>query len=804
MRAKESSASHAAWTVVLCAMLLMPVLPSMVQPIAVTVPITQPDFRMLPAAELAPIPDAPTPVLAPSVAPNPEKVAIEKGAVHIKGAGLIFEGIGWAGATVIGYLLIVAFLLSRLIASAWRVSRLQRRALPLEIGGAGDRVYSSDLVSVPVTTGVLRPRVLLPAYWARWPAGKLAAVLAHERAHIARRDPLTHWLAYVNRCVFWFHPLAWWLERKLSATAEQACDAAAVRAIGDRQRYAEVLLDMADAVRRHGGRVAWSGVGIDGAGRLGQRIDQVLQGREPRPLSRARKTSIAFGCVAAIFVAIACRQQVPAAAPLLPNPEMTANLAQRQADQKVYDSAKAMGAQQEADLDAAWKKNPEDLEKLRTLLSFYQTNGQQALGWNEMIAARRSHLLWLIEHHPESELLTQFGGSMPQHDPTGYAKAKALWLTQTAAPNATIAALSNAAYFFQTADKPVAEQLLLRLQAMDPGGPKPQVRGNVYYPSWTERMGTLYALTILGSNDDTFGNVPRSVSSEEARSQYAQSVRTKLDETKDAALLSATGSYLVRNAGQVKVDFDHAALGRSYLQRAVQLDPASRAGVVLKNLLANDRNNRLRQVLLAKQRDLVGGEIARKIGAGERLTPDDRKALTAVEYQATAAMTEADRFAYLPWLADSAYTQAEAQQHVQYVAGATASWERSKRYAQDLVTLAPKFKGDPHYGDAIFEGNVVLALHALREGDVKTSVKYMRDARQATSLSDEFQYGNLSLEQRLVNYLLKAGERESVADFLDQAARLNAFSRKRLLQDAADVRAGRMTMSYQSVFSGQN
>jgi hypothetical protein len=234
------------------------------------------------------------------------------------------------------------------------------------------------------------------------------------------------------------------------------------------------------------------------------------------------------------------------------------------------------------------------------------------------------------------------------------------------------------------------------------------------------------------------------------------------------------------------------------------LDPSSRAGVVLKNLLANDRNTRLRQVLLAKQRDLVGGEIARKIGAGERLTPDDRKALTAVEYQATTAMTEADRFAYLPWLADNSYMAAEYRDHIHDATGASATWQRSKKYAQDLLALAPKFKGEPHYGDAIFEGNVVLALHALREGDVKTSVKYMRDARQATNLSDDFQYGGLSLEQRLVNYLLKAGERESVADFLDQAARLNAFSRKRLLQDAADVRVGRMTMSYQSVFSGQN
>ena len=313
---------------------------------------------MLPDAAITSMPDAPDVALTGASA-LPEKGA-EKGAVLQKGAVLLFPAVNWAGVVVFGYLLIVAILLGRLIASAWRVSRLERRALPLEIEGAGARVYSSDLVSVPVTTGVLRPRVLLPACWASWPAEKLAAVLAHERAHILRRDPLTHWLAYVNRCVFWFHPLAWWLERKLGATAEQACDAAAVRAIGDRQRYAKVLLDMADAVRRHGGRVAWSGVGIDGAGQLGQRIDQVLQGGDPGRLSRARKAAIAFGCAAAIFIVIACRQQL-AATPLKEDPEVTAHYAEQKANTQLYDSAKAMTAQQAAELDAAVKKNPEDL-----------------------------------------------------------------------------------------------------------------------------------------------------------------------------------------------------------------------------------------------------------------------------------------------------------------------------------------------------------------------------------------------------------------------------------------------------------
>ena len=67
-------------------------------------------------------------------------------------------------------------------------------------------------------------------------------MVAHERTHIRRRDPLIALAARVNRCVFWFHPLAWWLERKLASAAEFACDETASRACGAPAEYAQVLV----------------------------------------------------------------------------------------------------------------------------------------------------------------------------------------------------------------------------------------------------------------------------------------------------------------------------------------------------------------------------------------------------------------------------------------------------------------------------------------------------------------------------------------------------------------------------------
>ena len=74
---------------------------------------------------------------------------------------------------------------------------------------------------------------------------------------VRRRDSLVALLAAVNRSIFWFHPLAWWMECKLSLLAEQACDEALrLRRLGaDRDRYARLLIEMAGAVEAARGRV---------------------------------------------------------------------------------------------------------------------------------------------------------------------------------------------------------------------------------------------------------------------------------------------------------------------------------------------------------------------------------------------------------------------------------------------------------------------------------------------------------------------------------------------------------------------
>src|SRR2546428_2360263 len=115
--------------------------------------------------------------------------------------------------------------------------------------------------------------------------------------------------------------------------------------------------------------------------------------------------------------------------------------------------------------------------------------------------------------------------------------------------------------------------------------------------------------------------------------------------------------------------------------------------------------------------------------------------------------------------------------------GAQAAWARSKKYAQDALALAPALRDDPGYGTAIYGANIVLGTHALREGDRASAVRYMLAASKAPA-SPDLTTNRFGLELRLVNYLLKAGERESVIEFLEHAAEINGSRRDALGKDA--------------------
>jgi bla regulator protein BlaR1 len=168
------------------------------------------------------------------------------------------------------------------------------------------RLRESDDVLTPVAVGVLRPMVILPAGWRAWNTNTRRAVLAHEFAHLRRHDTLVSALARFAQCVFWFHPLAWWLSRKISDLAELACDAAVLERVDDPAGYSRILLEFAGAVNRAGRRVALPGLAMAASSGMFRRIDQVFELSSGLSSGKLRKLSRPGVLLAFMGVPVMC------------------------------------------------------------------------------------------------------------------------------------------------------------------------------------------------------------------------------------------------------------------------------------------------------------------------------------------------------------------------------------------------------------------------------------------------------------------------------------------------------------------
>jgi multidrug efflux system membrane fusion protein len=134
-------------------------------------------------------------------------------------------------------------------------------------------IRESEQVTAPVTLGILRPVIVLPAGWREWDGAKLTAVLAHERSHIARYDPAVQLLSAVHRAALWFSPLSWFLHSRIVRVAEEASDDAAMAVTDDRASYAELLLEFMQR------GVCSAGVPMARYGRMDRRIQRILDSK---------------------------------------------------------------------------------------------------------------------------------------------------------------------------------------------------------------------------------------------------------------------------------------------------------------------------------------------------------------------------------------------------------------------------------------------------------------------------------------------------------------------------------------------
>ena len=160
-----------------------------------------------------------------------------------------------------------------LLYAALSYARLRRRVS--ESISLRENIYLCDRVQTPFILGVLRPRVYLPSDLNE---EQVQSVIAHERAHLARRD---HWwklLGWLLLTVYWFNPLCWAAHILFCRDIEMACDEKVIRDMdaAGRKTYSEALLSCSLPKRSVAAcPLAFGEVGIK------QRIQGVLHYKKP-------------------------------------------------------------------------------------------------------------------------------------------------------------------------------------------------------------------------------------------------------------------------------------------------------------------------------------------------------------------------------------------------------------------------------------------------------------------------------------------------------------------------------------------
>lgn len=313
LRVKRTSIRLGMWTGVLYAAFAMPLLGTLLPALPLRLPVGQSALELPAQPQLPPAASSSAPLeLSPS--------AFDRVRAPVtRTASTPRHPISWELVALGAYTLVAGFLLGRLALGLLLAGRLLRDSQPIRSPAVrltletkaralglkhGATVAQSGAVTVPVTVGVLDPAILLPGDWPEWEKTKLAAALAHELAHVKRRDGLTRLISRIYVCLFWFSPLAWWLDRHLAELAEQVSDQQAIVAGADPAQYAEVLMSFFAAVNQVRGRVRLYGISMAHGSRAGSRIENVLATPVAAPAKLRRPLLVVIAVCATVTVGL--------------------------------------------------------------------------------------------------------------------------------------------------------------------------------------------------------------------------------------------------------------------------------------------------------------------------------------------------------------------------------------------------------------------------------------------------------------------------------------------------------------------
>jgi beta-lactamase regulating signal transducer with metallopeptidase domain len=234
------------------------------------------------------------------------------------------QGLPWMTALAWGWVAGITLVAS---GQAWRILRLRRLlrdaipappALLSMAKGIGRRLGLSRTpevrmvslrLSPMVWSPVGRPRLVLPAaLFARLDVPAQEVIVAHELAHIRRRDHWVRLLELTISTLFWWHPVAWWAGRALRELEEHCCDGMVLGAVPHGGRaYATALVDTLDYLSEKPLSLPSVATGANSLGSLSRRIKMLKNPPPVRPLTVGRLLLLLAVAAVPMAVAFAAR-----------------------------------------------------------------------------------------------------------------------------------------------------------------------------------------------------------------------------------------------------------------------------------------------------------------------------------------------------------------------------------------------------------------------------------------------------------------------------------------------------------------
>ena len=184
----------------------------------------------------------------------------------------------------------------------WDVALTSRRVELLDVKTpARLQVGLADGQLAPGVMGWLHPVLLLPADIERHlTRPELEAIVAHQLCHVRRFDNMTAAIHMLVEALFWFHPLVWWLGRRLVDERQRACDEHVLASVGAPTPYAQGILNICN---RYIQSPLASVSGVGSANR--PRIDAILANRIGEAISPWKKVMLGAFILCVVIVPLA-------------------------------------------------------------------------------------------------------------------------------------------------------------------------------------------------------------------------------------------------------------------------------------------------------------------------------------------------------------------------------------------------------------------------------------------------------------------------------------------------------------------